>query len=159
MTDLQRITLVVPAYDCIRNPCKFDVPECKTTPGRNHGIHNAELHMGVRGPSAEVTLVINTGWDLPSVPNYVRQRTAMRHPIGSYIEFHTSAPQHEDHQPSIRLEMRDDDACKTWDNCYFDRGYLMAEYPATLLVTNGSEAVWEWLEMEHDRIVAQMLTA
>lgn len=157
MTELQRVTTIRPAYDCIRNqPCKFGSDKCKPGFGGSHGVHNAELHMLVRGPSAEVMLVISTGWQLPSVPE--RSRNILRYPSGSYVEFHTAAPQYTDHNPSIRVAVDADAACKSWDNCYFDRGYLAAEAPATLLVTNGSDAVWAWLEAEHDRIVTQTLT-
>jgi hypothetical protein len=151
---LERITVVTPAYDCIRvQPCKFGSDRCKPDTGGSHGIHNCELHITVRGATAEVTLVISTGWDLRTVP----PRAHRRYPFGAYVEFHTSLPRFEGQEPTIRMELHDDATCKPWANCYLDRGYVMAEEPAEMLVEKGSDAVWTWLERQYDQVLCDML--
>ena len=155
---LQRLTHITAAYDCIRNPCKFGSDKCKPggRSGGNHGIHSCELRMTVRGPSAEIMLVIVTGWDLPTVPKHARP--GQTYPNGAYVEFHTAAPMYEDQEAAIRMEVADDAVCKSWDRCYNDRSYLLSDTPTTLLVEKGSEAVWEWLEAQHDKVVCKMLS-
>ena len=158
MSALQRITRITAAYDCIRNqPCVHGSEKCQPGTGGNHGIHSCELHMTVRGAQVEITLVVITGWHLPTVPLQARRRTVGTYPNGAYVEFHTAMPMHAGQEPTIRTELAPDAACQAWDNCYFDRGYLLADEPTALLVAKGSEAAWEWLERTHDRALCDML--
>lgn len=153
-TALKRITIVTAAYDCIRNPCKFGSDRCKPNTGGSHGIHNSELRMIVQGPTAEVLLNISTGWQLSTVP--ASSRNILEYPNGNYVEFHTAAPMYEGQEMSPRVEVADEAICKSWDCCYSDRGWTMADYPTTLLVAEGSEPVWKWLETTHDDAVLKM---
>jgi hypothetical protein len=141
MSELERIFSVRPAYDCIGvQPCVHGSKTCKPGAGGSHGRHNAEMHLTVRGPDAEVTLVIGTRWDLPTVPD----RHTHRGPVGSFVEIHTARPRYEG-QESYR-EPQPGDTCYDWGACYVDAGYLMADEPTRLLVEKGSDAMWEWLE-------------
>jgi hypothetical protein len=151
VSELQRIVTVRPAYDCIRvQPCVHGSATCIPGTGGSHGRHNAEMHMTVRGPDAEVTLVIGTGWDLPTVPDHATHRG----PEGRFVEFHTARPRYEGQdnwgtpQPG--------DSCENWDACYVDSGYLMSEEPTRMLVEKGSDAVWEWLENEYAETQSEM---
>lgn len=138
--ELQRVFNVRPAYDCIGvQPCVHGSETCKPGTGGSHGRHAAEMHMTVRGPDAEVTLVLGTGWDLPTVPDHHTHRG----PTGRFIEFHTARPQYEGQDGS---PPRSDGTCKNWSGCYLNTGYSMSDEPTRLLVEKGSDAVWEWLE-------------
>ena len=140
---LERIVRVKPAYDCIGvQPCVHGSPTCKPGTGGSHGRHNAEMHFTVRGADAEVSLVIGTGWDLPTVPDHHTHRG----PTGRFVEFHTARPRYEGQD---RREPQPGDSCYGWPGCYVDSGYSMSDEPARLLVAAGSDAVWAWLEQQY----------
>ncbi|QRY51824.1 hypothetical protein [Mycolicibacterium septicum] len=150
MTDLERIFRVKPAYDCIGvQPCVHGSDNCKPGTGGSHGRHNAEMHMTVRGSDAEVTLVLGTGWDLPTVPDHHTRRG----PTGRFVEFHTARPRYEGQD---YREPRPDWSCAGWSGCYIDSGYSMSDAPTALLVEKGSDAAWEWLENLHAETIAEM---
>ncbi|OMC55353.1 hypothetical protein A5747_13235 [Mycobacterium sp. IS-836] len=147
MSTLERIVTVRPAYDCIGvRPCVHGSENCKPGTGGSHGRHNAEMHMTVRGPDAEVTLVISTGWDLPTVPAHHRLARNGEYPRGAFVEFHTARPCYEDQD---RREPQPGDTCYGWPGCYVNSGYTMADEPTRLLVERGSDAVWAWLENQY----------
>ena len=141
----ERIIKIRPAYDCIEvQPCVHGSKDCIPGTGGSHGRHNAELQMTVRGPDAEVTVVISTGWDHPATPDDVRIARRLDYPKGAFVEFHTAKPRYEGQESYHRPEPGD--SCWGWPDCYLDTGYLMADTGAKLLVEKGSDAVWEWLE-------------
>lgn len=141
MSELERIFKIRPAYDCIGvQPCVHGSEACKPGTGGSHGRHNAELHMTVRGPEAEITLIVGTGWDLPTVPEYYRHSG----PKAMLVEIHTARPRYEG-QESYRTP-QPGDSCEHWSGCYVDQGYRLADEPTALLVEKGSDAAWEWLE-------------
>lgn len=136
----ERIFTVHPAYDCIGvQPCVKGSEACKPGSGGSHGRHNAEMHLTVRGPDAEISLVIGTGWDLPTVPD----RHTHRGPTGCFVEFHTARPQYEGQD--VRIP-QSGDSCESWGACYVNSGYSMSDEPTLLLVEQGSDVVWAWLE-------------
>lgn len=143
MTELQRIFNVRPAYDCIGvQPCVHGSETCKPGTGGSHGRHNAEMHLTVRGPDAEITLVVSTGWDLPTVPAHQRLTATRDYPRGAFVEIHTARSWYEgqDGGPA-----RPDGTCKDWAGCFLDSGYTMSDEPTALLVAKGSDATWAWL--------------
>jgi hypothetical protein len=143
MSDLERIFSVRPAYDCIGvRPCVHGSERCKPGTGGSHGRHNAEMHLTVRGDDAEVTLVVGTGWDLPTVPAHHRHSG----PTGRFVEFHTARPRYEGQD---RRDPCPTGTCKHWAACYVDSGYTMSDEPTRLLVAAGSDAVWAWLEQQY----------
>lgn len=150
----ERVFNIQPAYDCIRvQPCVHGSDACKPGTGGSHGRHNAEMHLTVRGVDAEVTLVISTGWDLPTVPAYQRLTATRDYPRGAFVEFHTARPRYDGDEAT---EPRPDGTCKDWPACYMDTGYSMADAPARLLVEQGSDAVWAWLENLYATTQAEM---
>ncbi|UEM46001.1 hypothetical protein SEA_JALFARM20_43 [Mycobacterium phage JalFarm20] len=152
---LERIFCVRPAYDCIRvQPCVHGSESCQPGSGGSHGVHNAEMHLTVRGGDAEVTIVINTGWDLPTVPLNRRASVDREYPRGAFVSIHTGRPRYEgayDYE-----EPRSGESCQDWGGCYQDVGYSMSDEPTRLLVEKGSDAVWEWLENLHSEVMADM---
>jgi hypothetical protein len=138
----ERIVRIKPAYDCLLvQPCVHGSEKCGTVPGQGHGRHNAEMHLILRGPIAEVILALGTGWDHPETPREVSIRNHWETlPKGNFVEFHSSVPRYEGHEPQRST-------CDTWSGeCYGDVGYTMSDEPADLLVRKGSDAAWEWLE-------------
>ena len=148
MSVLQRIVNVRPAYDCIGvQPCVHGSENCKSGTGRSHGRHNAELHLTVRGEDAEVSLVIGTGWDLPTVPE--RHHRDRRYPDGVFVQTHTANPSYSGQH---RLNPQPGGTCANWSSCYLNTGYSPADEPAALLVEKGLDAVWEWLENRYESV-------
>jgi hypothetical protein len=152
--DLERIIHIRPAYDCIGvQPCVHGSERCKPGTGGSHGRHNAEMHMTLRGPDAEITLVISTGWDLPTVPAHHRLTRDRVYPRGAFVELHTSRPRYEG---ADRRQPNPGDSCEKWGSCYVDSGYTMSDEPTRLLVEKGSDAVWAWLENLYVETQAEM---
>lgn len=151
---LERIFNVRPAYDCIGvQPCVHGSERCKPGTGGSHGRHNAEMHLTVRGPDAEITLAVGTGWDLPTVPAHHRLSRDGDWPQGRFVEIHTARPRYEGQEKG---EARPDGTCKDWAACYLASGYSMSDEPTRLLVQEGSEAAWAWLENLYDETQAEM---
>lgn len=151
---LERIFNIKPAYDCIGvQPCVHGSETCKPGTGGSHGRHNAELHLTVRGNGAEITLVIGTGWDLPTVPLYQQCARRGGYPKGRFVEIHTAYPRYGGQD---RRDPHPEATCKDWPNCYTDWGYSMSDEPTALLAEKGSDAVWEWLEELHRSTLAEM---
>lgn len=138
---LTREITVTPAYDCIRvKPCVHGSEVCSTIPGRNHGIHYAEMRMHLGTENHEVVLTVNTGWYLPQTPNRF-DHNAER--MGSSVGWHSR----HDMQDAETLVMSDPKNCpRGWETCYSDMAYILANEGALLLVAQGTDAAWAWLE-------------
>ena len=142
---ITRTVDITPGWDCIGvRPCKFGYDRCVPGGNGSHGRHNAELHLTVTGPTAEILLVLNTGWNLPTVPMNQRVCTIKSYPDGKYIRFHTAFPQYPEQQPLSRTDR--DRVCCDWPQCFMDHSFTLADQPAALLVTDGLDAVWAWLK-------------
>jgi hypothetical protein len=136
--DFTKTITVTPAYDCTAvQPCVHDSPLCGTDPDRSHGKHNAVMALSLRGPEAAVDLVVNTGWFLPQTAT---GRTHDVTRMGAVLGLHASAPWYDGQRGYT-------EACSYgWTRCYSDVSYIAAEEGALLLVTEGTDAVWAWLE-------------
>lgn len=148
MSEFERIVTIKPAYDCLEvQPCVHGSADCGTRPGASHGRHNAQLHMTLRNSVAEVILVVGTGWYLPQTP------VTVRHDLrAAFVEFHSATPSYEGQDPQGT-------SCDLWPVCYGNVGYTMADEPAALLVSSGSDAVWQWLEATHGETFAAIKSA
>lgn len=150
----ERIFRVLPAFDCIGvQPCVHGSETCKPGTGGSHGRHNAEIHLTVRGPNAEVSLVISTGWDLPTVPPHHRIARDGKYPRGAFVEMHTARPRYVGQD---RREPQPGDSCYGWAGCYVGSSYMMSDEPTRLLVAAGSDAVWAWLEQQYAAVQDEM---
>jgi hypothetical protein len=145
---LTREITVTPAYDCLRvKPCVHGSEACSTQPGRNHGVHNAEMRMHLGTEDHEVVLTVNTGWHLPQTKS---QRVAGVESMGSSVAWHSR----RDIPNEETLIMSDPKSCpRGWEMCYSAVSYsLTAGEGALLLVTEGTGAVWSCLaELYNDR--------
>lgn len=139
---------IVPAWDCILvQPCVHGVAKCKPGSGSSHGRHNAELYMSVQGRGAEVILGINTGWYLGDDFGSVGRA------VGAIeVTWHTSWPQEEQAEEDARMP-HTDGTCRNWDACYMQSSGTTGNQLFELLITKGSEPVYEWLEKQYYDLV------
>ena len=140
LTFTREIT-VTPAYDCMRvKPCVHGSEACSTQPGRNHGVHNAEMRLHLFTDYAEVVLSVRTGWYLPQTPTRDGVDVSC---MGTGVGWHSR----NDIPDAETLVKEDPEGCpRGWERCYSDTAYLLADEGALLLVTEGTDAVWAWLE-------------
>lgn len=141
----RRIIKIAPAYDCLSvQPCtrENDQQACIESSGDFHGRAHAMLMMTLDHKDIEVTLVMNTKWDVPEAPKEVRDNDG---PRGAYVMTHSAFPMYADQESHANC-------CDRWEICYWDFGYTEADEPTRLLITKGSDAVWEWLDTKRASI-------
>lgn len=146
MPKLERRMWVVPGYDCLEvQPCKFGSEKCKPGRGGSHGRHSAEVWMAVLGHQAEVIFKINAGWNISNVFETLA--------FGDEVYWHTAWPQ-EGQTEEDRREPKQDASCKDWGDCYqTSTGTSYVNDLFSLLVREGSDAVFKWLENEYWKLV------
>lgn len=132
---------VTPAYDCVRaKPCVHGVTQCGIDPMANHGVKGSDMRLHLGTDDHEVVLTVNTGWYLPQTPKRGLVDTEF---MGSSVGWHS--------QSDIAMEetriLADPANCpRGWEVCYSSMAYILANEGALLLVTEGTDAVWAWLE-------------
>lgn len=151
MPNIQRRMWMLPGYDCIAfRPCKFGKETCKPGKGGSHGRHSAELWMAVLGHEAEVLFSAYTMWT-PHPLGSVRLGPVG--PYGNEIVWHTAWPQ-EGQTEEDRRETKPDTSCADWSACYqTSTGTPRPDELMQLLVSEGSDAVFKWLENEYHKLV------
>jgi hypothetical protein len=96
------------------------------------------LHLGTK--DHEVVLTVNTGWYLPQTPNRF-DHNAER--MGSVVGWHS---RHDIPGTEAIVKESPEDCPRGWERCYSDMAYILANEGALLLVTEGTDAAWTWLE-------------
>lgn len=140
--ELKRSMKIVPGYDCILiQPCVHGSTKCKPGSGSNHGRHSAELVMSVSYGEAEVAFLAYTGL-YPS--GFLSSTPA----TGGEVVWHTSWPQDFQNEED-RGEPNENALCKNWSACYRTTAGLYAYKLFDLLISKGSDAVYEKLEEEY----------
>lgn len=142
----RRLTTITPAYDCLAvQPCtrKTDQEICTKSSGDFHGRAHAILVMTLDHEDIEVTLMVNTKWDVPETEKDVRHNDG---PRGAYVMTHSSFSIYPDQHSHVSC-------CDRWEVCYWDFAYTEADEPTCLLITEGSDSVWAWLEAKHTQIM------
>ena len=127
---LKRDIVISPAYD-----------KRSSIPGKNYGIHNAEIRFLLTGPKGVVQFVASTGWDLPHVAQELEANHKYKSKAwGTDLGYHSRKPRYEG-----QLAMGD---CPYLGGkpCYYDGSTLNAELVFNLMVSEGHEAVWKRLE-------------
>ena len=100
--------------------------------------------MAVLGHQAEVLFRINAGWNISGVFETLA--------YGDEVTWHTAWPQ-EHQTEEDRLVPRADASCADWGDCYMLRSGLPANDLFSLLVKEGSDPVFAWLENEYLKLV------
>lgn len=125
---LVRSTQWFPAYDK-RDPC----------PSKNYGIGAATLVFIVSGKAGAVNLTIYTGWYLKSVREEFGSKGWRSDVMAIDLGVHSHTPQYPNHTVKTDCYILQGD-------CYYDGSTLGAEEPFELLLSKGSDALWEYLE-------------
>ena len=136
MAKFERIVKVTPAYDR-RDP----------DPHKNYGIHGAHLLFVLKGEFGAVAFDIGTNWYLPHVADELRHNEYLYsgksffEPTPYSIGYHSPKPMYEDHHMSaVECEYLDG------KSCYFGDSVTYSDVPFKILVSEGSEAMWAWME-------------
>lgn len=130
METFERIVKIAPAFDK-RNP----------QPSKDYGIHNAEMYMVLKGALGAVIFSMSTGWFLPHVHDELVAKGSEIKPRGMAVAYCSPKPMSES-QADYGKENCDWLGC----TCYGDVSYLISDEVLNILITEGSEQVWKWLE-------------
>ena len=138
---MERIVNLSPAYD-----------RRSKDPDKNYGIHGVELRMVVKGELGAVQFVVFTNWMLPHIYKEWETRSNpaeawMYKPMAADAGYHSPKPTHTG-QP------KPTNSCEYLDGkpCYYDGSGLHAEKVFDILVSEGSNAVWEYLEQYYNEV-------
>lgn len=144
---MERITKFLPAYDK-RNP----------DPHKNYGIHGAELLMVLKGDKGAVEFVVYTHWHLPHVQEElirnIKDSLDVRCsfvPMPSNLGYHSKEKRYYDQEMAS-------ETCGYCDGepCYCDGTSLGSEEAFKILVKEGSDGAWEFLEKYYIEIFGEL---
>lgn len=142
---MERITKFYSAWD-----------KSNIDPKKNYGIHGVELRMVLKGVLGAVQFVLYTNWYLPK--NQIEQRAKMNpdryylyEPMPADKGYHSFKPRYEG-QKVCQNE------CEYLDGkpCYYDGSGLQAEDMYNILITKGSDGIWEELERYYESIFGKL---
>jgi len=115
-------------------------------PGKNYGIHGVTMTWYLKGISGAIQFVVYTNWQLPHVTQEMEIKAkeefiaCLWEPMAADIGYHSHVPMYEG-QPLMT------DHCEVINGpCYYDGSSLQADDGFKILLENGGEAVWEWME-------------
>lgn len=130
-----------PAYD-LRDP----------NPSKSYGIHGVNLRFLVVGPLGVVQFLLHTNWQLPHVERELDSRpvdSRFPHlscrPVPADLGYHSPKPMYEGQTP------RDNCTYLGGRPCYYDGSGLNARKPYEILVAEGLDPMWEFLEDDYKR--------
>lgn len=112
---------------------------------KNYGVHGVEIHFILSGEQGAMIFRIYTSWMLPQTYEYwealgIPPRIKDRECNDAGVLFHSPKPMYEGHECSR------DNCTYLGKPCYQDIGYLMSREPRDLLIAEGDEAMWAWME-------------
>lgn len=120
-------------------------------PSKNYGIHGVTLRMLLRGPEGVAQFVLFTNWHVPVVQAELATQPSdhvLCQPMPADIGFHALRPQY------AGQDQRECEYTAT-GFCYYDGSSLRAQAVYELLVTEGSEAVWMYLDTYYTQLCAK----
>ena len=116
-------------------------------PNKNYGIHGVDMKFILSGRKGTVVFVLFTGWQLPHVEKEFEEKG-----LKSGVEYRCSRPLPADlgYHSIKRLneydtQLQNCNYVRT-GKCYYDGSSLSAEKPFNILVEQGLEKLWEFLE-------------
>jgi hypothetical protein len=129
----KRSILFRPGYDERRKGC---------------GVHGMEMRFVVKGPRGAVQFLLFTNWMLPHVERELHDRYEKGESLNpclfkgypADLGYHSPKPMYKD-QSAMR-----NDCDILGGQCYYDGSGLNAERPFGILVSQGLEALWKFLE-------------
>lgn len=117
-------------------------------PSKNYGIHGVEMKFLVIGAEGAIQFVLYTNWMLPHVAAELKRKHSnpFSEPMPADLGYHSRVPMYED-QSQVTQE------CPYigGEACYYDGTSLGAEKPWQILIENGGDGLWEFLEGEYAR--------
>lgn len=140
---MEKLIRFLPAFDK-RDP----------DPAKNYGIRPAQIWFVLKGAHGAVHFSLSTGWNLPHVQKEQIERGAfepLAFPSGISVGVHTPGPQHEGQEIHTQ-------ECPYLDGkpCYCSLGFLESDRVAGLLIREGDEAVWKWLESRYLEVIGEV---
>lgn len=111
---------------------------------KGQGIGGCNMFMALKGTKGCVILLVSTGWFLPCTMEW-KEICVERGGISSWeargmaVSYCSPVKLEEWQEPRENCDWL---GC----TCYGDTGYTMADEPFGLLLTKGSDAVFEWLK-------------
>lgn len=145
-------------YDCSGPAgCAFGKPNCAPGKGGYHGMHGANMRFVLKGAFGAVQFVVYTNWYAKDTAERVEQNFNTRPTYGTagqlarllYGPMPADLGYHAlDVSDSQKEWMMARENCELLDGrpCYYDGSGLNAEPVFEILVTQGSDAVWVYLE-------------
>lgn len=111
-------------------------------PKKNYGIHGVNMTWYVKHVGHAVQFVVYTNWHLPHVEKELDGNFPHLscHPLPSDVGYHSKRPMYQGQTPI------GDDCKLTGGECYYDGSSLHATDVFQMLVTQGHEAVWTYLD-------------
>lgn len=116
-----------------------------------YGVHGCDISFYLKGPKGAVQFVVSTGWMLPETYAWWEETgkaQELRVPSGKFLAspfpsdlgYHSPVPQYEE-QTCIS-----DDCGIIGGPCYYDGSTLGAEEPFHVLIREGTDGLWKYLE-------------
>ena len=157
---MERITLFRPAYD-----------KRTDDPKTNYGIHCVQCFMVLKGEKGAVHFTFSTGMFLKHVHQELcapgKPTELLLRPMGYDVGYHSLTPQYPNQELSWPTKMKktgegplDVTFEKVGDKapdcewlgqpCYCDGSAMRAEEWMEVLLTQGSDKIWEMLEAEYN---------
>ena len=115
-------------------------------PSRNYGICACRMRMVLKGPNGAVQFLLFTGWYLPQNVDETFANSLCK-PIPADLGYHSYKPMYDEHEPI-------DEHCKylNGQKCYYEGSGLAAEKVFDILLKEGSDGVWKYLEEYYEEI-------
>jgi hypothetical protein len=111
---------------------------------KGNGIASCKMFLVLKGSKGAVTLAVSTAWYLPCTREW-KEICIARHglntwePRGDAVNYCSPVPLHDWQEGRENCDWL---GC----TCYGDIGFTMADEPFALLLSKGSDAVFEWLK-------------
>jgi hypothetical protein len=134
------------ATDC-HDGCEFGSPDCRPGSGGFHGVTSSQITFAAFDERGAVTLQLWANWYLRATRERWRRdppgaMTLMLADGLGTVAFH--------HPVAIDTSLGQSDECPYLpDGCWSDGSYTMTEAMFDVLVTGGSDALWEHLDAKH----------
>lgn len=120
----------------------------------NKGVHGADLIMLLKGKEGAVQFVLFTNWGLPDVTERLLNKPITSRidlecrflPMPADVGYHSPKPMYDGQKPISN--------CTALDGkpCYYEGSTLYAEKVFDILVSGGSDAVWNELENYYNSV-------
>ena len=119
-------------------------------PKKNYGVNGVEMAFFLKGEHGAIQFKVLTNWNLPHVQKRMDSMKLnsipyMFHkPMPSDIGYHSRVPQYDGQ------EKMTDNCPIIGGECYYDGSGLQAEKVFDILVEEGSEGVWKYMENDYE---------